>query len=152
MNISKIKIFNYFSEFVYRKREITTTKLIIFTALFFVSFANKTFFQHVLQVYPLSWKNIGFLFSLVVGLTSTIIFLLNLVTSRYTTKVVLISVFIVTAFTAYFIDSYTVVIDHVMIQNMIETNWKETSDLLNIKILYYLFLIGVMPSLFVYKV
>jgi lipid A ethanolaminephosphotransferase len=46
-------------------------------------------------------------------------------------------------------DNYNVVIDHIMIQNMMQTSFAETSDLLNAKLLYYCFLLGVLPTFFV---
>ena len=49
-----MKFLNYFIDLFYGKREVTTTKIILFTSLFFVLFGNLTFFQNVLLVYPLS--------------------------------------------------------------------------------------------------
>lgn len=147
-----MKFLNYFIDLFYGKREVTTTKIILFTSLFFVLFGNLTFFQNVLLVYPLSLNNIGFLISLAVGVVAVVVFLLTFVTSKYTTKLVLISLLITSSFTAYFMDNYNVVIDHIMIQNMVETNWAETSDLLSLKLLYYFLLLGAFPSLFVYRI
>lgn len=146
-----MKLLNYCVDLFYGKKEVTTTKIILFTALFFVLFANLTFFQKVLLVYPLSLKNIVFLISLAVGVCAVIVFLLTLVTSKYTTKPILISLLIISSFTTYFMDNYNVVIDNIMIQNMVETNWAEASDLLSLKLLYYFLLLGALPSLFVYR-
>ena len=40
--------------------KLSTTKLILFAALFLVVFCNFTFFKHVFEVYPVILKNIGF--------------------------------------------------------------------------------------------
>jgi len=49
-------------------------------------------------------------------------------------------------------NTYHVIIDDTMIQNMAETNVSESLDLLSIKLLVYLFLLGILPAFFVYKV
>jgi len=50
-----------------RFRDITYLRLIILTAIFLVLFDNFLFFKNVLEVYPISLQNIGFLSSLVVS-------------------------------------------------------------------------------------
>jgi len=144
-------LFKYLNQLFCGKKEITTTKIILFTALFFLIFDNSTFFKNVLDVYPFTLNNIGFLISLAVGHTFVVVFLLTLVTSKYTTKPVLISLLIISSLATYFMNSYNVVIDDIMIQNIVETSWAETSDLLNFKILLYFLLLGVLPSVFIYR-
>ena len=51
-------------------------------ALFFVLFDNLTFARHVLEVFPLSVKNAGFLASLFAGLAAVIFAVLSLINSR----------------------------------------------------------------------
>jgi len=131
---------------------ITRTKLILFTALFFVLFHNVAFFQHVTEIYPLTLKNLGFLVSLALGLTAFIALLLTLVSSKYTIKPVLILLLLLSSAASYFMNNYNVVIDHSMIQNSMQTNLDETSDLLSFKLLYYLLLLGALPAVAVYKV
>jgi lipid A ethanolaminephosphotransferase len=55
------------------------------------------------------------------------------------------------SFAAYFMDNYNVVIDDNMIQNIVETDLAEAFGLLNIKILYYFLLLGLLPSLVIYR-
>jgi lipid A ethanolaminephosphotransferase len=136
----------------HKKRTISTTKLILYTSLFFVLFHNVSFFQHVLQVYPISLKNIGFLLSLSLVLTTVIIFLFTLLSSKYTTKPILIFFLLVSSAAAYFMDNYNVVIDHIMIQNTLGTDLAETFDLLSPQLLYYCFFLGVLPVFFVSRV
>lgn len=131
--------------------KISQTKLILYSSIFLVVFDNFTFFQHVTEVYPITLKNIGFLSSLAVGLTAFINLLFTLVSSRFTTKPIVIFMLLVSAVTAYFVNNYNVVINHTMIQNMLETNLGETADLLTPKLGYYLFLLGIVPSYLVIK-
>lgn len=134
------------------KMTISSTKLIFLVSLFFVLFDNSTFFHHVLQIYPLSLKNAGFLVSLAVGLLTFIMLFLTLLSSKLTTKPVLILFLLLSAAASYFMNNYDVVIDHIMIQNIFQTNLAETSDLLSLKLFYYCVLLGVLPAFFVYRV
>jgi len=132
--------------------KITQTKLILLAAVFFVLFDNFAFFSHVIEVYPVTLKNIGFLLSLAVGLTGFIVLLLSLVSSWYTTKPVLIILLLLSSAISYFSNNYNVVIDHVMIQNLLQTNVNEAGDLFSSKLLLYLFLLGVLPAVFIWRV
>ncbi len=131
-----------------------TTKLplIIAVALFFVAFENFSFYKNVLNVYPLNLENSGFIASLTVVLISGIIILLTLLSSRYIIKPAIIFFLWVTSLTTYFMDSYGVVIDDDMIDNMMQTNIDESFDLLNIKLVSYVFFLAVLPSIYVFRV
>jgi len=130
--------------------KITQTKLILLATLFFVLFGNYAFYIHVLEIYPASLKNMGFLFSLPVVLACFIVLLLTLVSSRYTIKPVLILLLLLSSVAGYFMDNYNVVIDYVMIQNLVQTDIHEASDLFSLKLVLYFLLLGVLPSVFVY--
>ncbi|CAK8715391.1 Lipid A ethanolaminephosphotransferase [Candidatus Electronema halotolerans] len=130
---------------------MSSTKLVAFASLLFILFYNRSFFQHVLLVYPLSWKNIGFLLSLSLGVTLTIALFITLLASKYTTKPVIILLFVLSSFSIYFMDKYNVVIDYVMIKNILQTDYEETYDLLTLRMLCYFIAFGAVPSIFVYK-
>ena len=130
--------------------KLTQTKLILLTSVFIVTFDNVAFFRHVLEIYPLSLGNIGFLASLSVGLTSVIILIFTLVSSRYTTKPSLILLLIISSLASYFMNNYGVVIDPGMIQNIFQTNVRESLDLLNFKLFIDLFLFGLLPAFFIF--
>jgi len=132
--------------------KITQTKLILFTALFLVLFGNFAFYAHVIEVYPVSLKNIGFLISLPVVLTCFIVLLLTLVSSRFTTKPVLILLLLLSSMASYFMNNYNVVIDYVMIQNLLQTDIHEAGDLFSLKLVFYFLLLGVLPSIFIFLV
>ena len=80
-----------------------------------------------------------------------IIFLLTLFSSKYTTKPILIVLLIVSSFTAYFMDTYNVVIDESMIRNSLQTNLSESADLFSFKLIGYILFLAVVPSYFVFK-
>ena len=131
---------------------MSQTRMILFTAVFFVLFDNFAFFSHVLKVFPVSPNNTAFLISLVFGLVSVIVLLLSLVCYKGITKPVLILLLLVSSLAGYFMDNYNVVIDDIMIQNMVQTNIHEAYDLLTLKLVYYFFLLGVLPALVISRV
>ena len=132
--------------------KVSSTKLILGASLYFVLSGNISFFRHVLAIYPATPENFGFLMSLPVGLTAVVMLLLSLLSSRYTTKPVLILLLLTTSLATYFMDNYNIIIDVTMIQNIMQTNYHEASDLFNLKLLFHFLLFGVLPSVIVYKV
>lgn len=100
-------------------------KLILIIAMFFAMFYNISFFKNVITVYPLEGINIVRVISIIIVLISLIVFLFTLFSSKYTTKPLLIIVIIVSSFTAYFMDTYHVVIDDSMIRNSLQTEFSE---------------------------
>lgn len=131
--------------------QTTPKRLILYVALFLVFADNIMFFKNVLNVYPLSWHNSGFLLSLGIVLTSVLIILVNLLACRYSLKIVLIALVLLSSGTNYFMNTYHVIIDHTMIQNIAETNISESSDLLSFQLVAYIFFLGFLPSWLIYK-
>jgi lipid A ethanolaminephosphotransferase len=133
-------------------KPIKARTAVITVALLFVIFANGAFFKHVTEVYPLEGGNILFIFSLGIVLLCVTVIILTLLSWRYTTKPVLITILLASSLVAYFMDAYDVVIDNHMIQNLLETNTKESADLLSFKQVLYFVVLGVIPSLLVYRI
>ena len=112
---------------------------------------NITFFSNVLNTYPVNSSNIIFLVSLIFVSGGVIVFMLSLVCYRYTVKPVLITLLLISSMSAYFMDTYSVIIDDEMINNILHTDTAETLDLISIKLFLYLFVIGIFPSIFIYR-
>jgi lipid A ethanolaminephosphotransferase len=111
---------------------------------------NYTFFKNVLKVYPFG-ENIGFVLSLGMVLFAVTALFFTLLSSRLTTKPLLIIALIVSSLTNYFMNTYNVVIDESMIRNTLQTNLSESLDLLTFKqVLYFVFL-GLLPAYIVYR-
>lgn len=132
--------------------KLSQNNLIILSSLFFVLFYNFKFFEDVISVYGLSGLNIIYIASTAIVIFFLNVFLISLFSSKYTTKAILIVLFIVSSFTAYFMDSYYVIIDSEMIRNSLQTNLNESLDLLSLKLVVYFFFLGLLPSYFIYKV
>ena len=132
--------------------EITISKLIIITSVFLIIFANFTFFTNILNVYPINLKNGLFLLSMPILFGSVTVILLSLACYKHTIKPVLITVLLVSSFSAYFMDSYHVIIDDAMIDNIVNTDVDESLDLISPKLILYLLLLGILPSALIYRV
>ena len=133
-------------------KKISNVRLIIFVSIFLVLFDNIAFFRNVINVYPVSLNNIAFLGSIAVVLTSFITLLLTLVCSKYTTKPILISILLLSSIVSYFMNTYNTVFDTHMLRNILQTNSSESLDLVNFKLVLYFMLLGVLPSIFIYKI
>ncbi len=133
-------------------KPMTPIRLILYVSVFLVFFDNVSFFTNVIKTYyPIGVDNILPLFSIVVMLTLFIALLFTLVSSRYTTKPLLIGILLISSLANYFMNTYQVVIDDSMIQNIVETNLDESIELFDVKMLLYLLLLGILPSYLVYK-
>ena len=110
-----------------------------------------SFFKHVLEVYPLNSGNIWFLISLGILLYALLVIMFSLIIYKHTLKPILIFALLMTASVSYFMQSYNIVMDKTMIENTLQTDMKESFDLLNIKLFITLFLLGIVPSFILYK-
>ncbi|NHZ63346.1 phosphoethanolamine--lipid A transferase [Massilia sp. CCM 8694] len=72
---------------------------------------------------------------------------LALVNFRYIFKPVLIALFLATSAASYFMNQYGTAIDWSMVQNVVETDARESADLLSLKMLATMLLMGGLPSL-----
>lgn len=112
-----------------------------------VALGNLSFFGQVLKAYPAG--PLPALASLVVALAVVTALPLLLVGFGRITRPLLIVALLVTAAGANFMDSYGIVINDEMLQNVAQTNPGEARDLLNPRLLAYLGLLGVLPALLV---
>jgi lipid A ethanolaminephosphotransferase len=131
---------------------INQYRLIVIVAVFLVAFGNITFFGNVAHSYPVAENNLLFLFSIAICLSSFLVFLFSLAGSKYTTKPILIITVLVSSLISYFMDSYGTVIDDDMIKNIIKTDAGEALDLLNLKLIVYFLILGLLPAIFIFKI
>ncbi|MGX4642729.1 phosphoethanolamine transferase [Massilia sp. SYSU DXS3249] len=76
---------------------------------------------------------------------------LTLVNFRFLIKPVLVVLFLGAAFASHFMNHYGVVIDASMVQNVVETDAGEAHELLNWQMLQTVTLLGILPSLLVWR-
>ena len=129
----------------------TPATLIICVALFIVLFTNVSFFKHVLEVYPFDSTYAPFVISQGVVLFLFLVLLFSLLSWRYLTKPLLIMMLMTAATANYFMQSYNIIIDATMIENTVQTDIHEASDLMSWKLFAYVIILGVLPSYLIYK-
>ena len=127
-------------------------KLIFFTSIFFTAFYNFSFFGKVIDTYTFEGIKLIYLISLVVLEITIITTFFTIFASKYSTKPMLILTLLISSFTAYFMDTYHIVIDDNMIRNTLQTNLAESFDLFSLKLVVYVLLLGILPSYIVYKI
>lgn len=126
---------------------LSTNTLILAVAAFLLAFGNGTLIANVLQTYPLTVGNAPALLSLVAVFGGATVLVLGLLCFKHSTKPVLITILLLSALAAYFMDSYGVIISDDMLRNVAHTNPAEALDLFSLKLLLYLALLGVAPAL-----
>lgn len=80
------------------------------------------------------------------------IFYLICFLSRSVGKFLLVVFFIINAIAVYFINTYGVLIDKTMIGNVFNTDYAESASFFSIKLLLYIILFGILPSIYIIKV
>jgi len=61
------------------------------------------------------------------------------------------AILVVAAAISFFMDTYGVVIDDSMIQNLMETDFDEAAELFNVKLVLQILLLGILPAFWVYR-
>lgn len=127
-------------------RAISRVQAILLVAVFLMVVANSTFFSQVLAVYPWESGNYVFLVSLALVFGAINALLLGIICISKATRYVLILLLIASSQAAYFMDTYVVVIDDSMLENMAKTDVAETLDLLSWQQLFYFVAIALVPG------
>lgn len=107
---------------------ISPIQLIICVALFIGLFNNYSFFSQVWAIYPPSGDNLLFVGSLFCVLLLFTALLISVFAVGPLLKPALIATLLISANTGYFMDTYHIVIDDVMLDNMLRTDRAEAFD------------------------
>jgi len=130
----------------------SVNQVLLAAALFLTAFANLAFFRNLATVFAETpWGLLHMLSLAAVLLCATVLFL-TLVTFRSVLKPILVTLFLVAAVSAYFMDTYNVIIDRDMLVNAFQTNSAESGDLLTPRLFAYVGLLGLLPSLVLWRV
>jgi len=132
---------------------MNSTKFTVLVSLFFIIFYNTTFFRALHNALPIGdIKSALFTISLALLSLSVTILVLSLIVIPKIVKPVMMFLFISAASIAYFMDTYGIVIHQTMIQNLVETDAKEATGLLNGTLAFYVVILGIVPSIFLLKI
>jgi len=134
------------------KMQMTANKLVLVSALFLTVFANVAFFRNLAGTFA-GQPNAGLhVVAVAVVLLCALTLLLLLFSFRRTIKPALMLLFVISAVSAYFMDTYNVVIDSDMLMNAFATDAAETGDLLTPRFVMYLLLMGLVPSYLIWDI
>ena len=131
-------------------REVGRNTLLLLASFLLVAGGNATFFSKALHAFPLTGRNIPALASLALTFFAVNVILIGGVALGRLTKPVLMLVLLVSSLTAYFTDSFGVVLSEEMLTNVVQTNAGEAVDLITLRLLAYFFLLGVLPSVLIW--
>ncbi|CAM3161256.1 phosphoethanolamine transferase [Pseudomonas floridensis] len=112
---------------------------------------NLNLWQHLFAITSSDPKGIAMRVAFAVMIFCVFNIFLTLLAFRRVFKPVLIVMFMVSAGVVYFMTEYGVMIDAGMFRNFAETNITEVQGLLSLKLVLYILLLGVLPSLLLWK-
>ena len=84
-------------------------------------------------------------------LLNAMVFYIGLFLLRVVGKWLLVLFFNISAIAVYFINSYGVIIDRTMIGNVFNTDYEEATSFFSFGMLLYVFLLGILPSVLLFK-
>ena len=137
------------------KNDLKITHFVLVMSLLNFLFFHFPFFTFVLHnIDYKSFNGVLLIFSLMLLMLvlNAFVFYLIFYLSRYFGKALLVIFFIVNAIAVYFINTYSVIIDESMIGNILNTNYEESSSYFSIKMIAYVLILGVIPSVYIIKV
>jgi lipid A ethanolaminephosphotransferase len=131
---------------------ISGNQIIVIAALFTVAFVNLAFFRNIHQTFadqPWGLVHIASLAGVLFCITVVFLALLSLLR---VIKPLFALYFLIAAGSAYFMDTYNVIIDHEMINNAVLTDAAEVRDILTPRFAAYLLILGALPAAALWKV
>jgi lipid A ethanolaminephosphotransferase len=133
--------------------KVNTTVLTACVALWCLVALNVPFWSRVFEIRPLvSVEDALYLLSFAILAFIVInLFLMPLTLIRPVAKPLLALAVLLAGFASYFVSAYGVLIDKVMIRNVFETNGTEADELVNLNLILYVGLLGVLPAFLVMR-
>ena len=113
---------------------------------------NFVLWQHLFEITAADGKGLAMRAAFGVMIFAAFNIVLTFIAFRPLLKPILTLMFLISAGVAYFMSQYGVMMDAGMFRNFAETNVTEVRDLLSLKLLVYIFLLGVLPSWLLWRV
>ena len=137
------------------KNNLKITHFVLLMSLLNFLFFHLPFFKFVFNnVDYKSFNGITIIISLIILMLvlNAFVFFLIFFLSRSVGKFLLVIFFIINAIAVYFINTYSVIIDESMVGNVLNTDYAESSSFFSIKLILYIILFGVLPSIYIIRV
>lgn len=132
-------------------KSLRTEWVTLLASLYLLIGLNTFLWEHLESIVPPGMVGLWLSLAFAVLMLFAFNLVLTLLAFRYVLKPVLILLFMSGAGVAYFMNQYGVLIDAGMFRNVAETNIAEVRDLLSIKFALYILLLGMAPSLLLWK-
>ncbi|MDD1609767.1 MAG: phosphoethanolamine--lipid A transferase [Methylococcaceae bacterium] len=133
--------------------KLSLTTLVFLTALFLATVDNQAFLTAIFKVVDTSGLGSShFKVAVFIALIALFSLLLSFFASKYVFKPIVILILILAAIISFFMDSYGVIVDVSMIQNIVETDSKEATELLSAHLVRHVVLVGLLPALCLYRI
>jgi lipid A ethanolaminephosphotransferase len=123
----------------------------LIASAFLLAGFNLVLWQHLFEITDSDAKGMAMRVAFGVMILAAFNIVLTLLAFRRVMKPVLTLIFMISAGVAYFMSQYGVLIDTGMLRNFAQTNATEVRDLLSLKLVVYILLLGVLPSLLLWK-
>lgn len=128
-------------------RQLSSIQVGWLTALFFALFLNSPFLSTLIELRGLEdWKDVAFLISVIINLLALTAILISLLAFPFLVRIWLILLLISGATATYFSGKYGVLFDPTMIQNILETDFHEARELVNLNMALNVLTLGVVPA------
>lgn len=132
---------------------LSSHMLLLLSSIYIVVFGNFTFWSKLNSSLGDSTYYHLFILNAFFYLFVTVVyFTMSMISFSWVVKHTVAVFIIATSIISYFIDSYGSIVSVSMIQNVIETDVNEATDLLSFGLIRHVFVLGVLPCLFVYWV
>ncbi|MCO1624023.1 MAG: phosphoethanolamine--lipid A transferase [Pseudomonas alloputida] len=132
-------------------KSLRTEWVTLLASLYLLIGFNMFLWEHLQTAVPAGLSGLWLSLAFAVLMLFAFNLILTLLAFRYVLKPVLIVLFMSGAGVAYFMNQYGVLIDTGMFRNMAETNIAEVRDLMSFKFAAYILLLGVLPSVLLWK-
>jgi len=133
--------------------KLRLSSVIFLIALFLTIFDNQAFLAAVFKVVDSSGlAGNNFKVAVFIALFALFSLLLSLFASKYVFKPFAILVLITASVISFFMDNYGVIVDVSMIQNIVETDTQEATELLSFHLARHVVLVGLLPALCLYRI
>jgi lipid A ethanolaminephosphotransferase len=133
---------------MFNLKPVRPERVTLIASLFLLVGFNFTLWQHVFDI----TQGVALRIAFGVMILAAFNLILTWLAFRRVLKPVLMALFLVSAGVAYFMNQYGVLIDAGMFRNFAETNATEVRDLLSLKWLGYVLLLGIVPCGLLYTV
>lgn len=124
----------------------------LIASAFLLTGFNVVLWQHLFDITAADGNGIAMRVAFGVMIFAAFNMVLTFLAFRPLLKPVLMLIFMISAGVAYFMSQYGVMMDAGMFRNFAETNATEVRDLLSLKLFAYILVLGVVPSLLLWKV